>query len=55
LIKDILIKRRIHEYVVVQDAKDEEGRIVILKREHGEQIGIYHCRHCGMTFEDEIQ
>ncbi|MGN6633727.1 MAG: hypothetical protein ACTHKP_16045 [Nitrososphaeraceae archaeon] len=54
MIKDILIKRRIHEYVVVQDA-EEKSKIVILKREHSEQLGIYHCRHCGMEFEDEIQ
>ena len=54
MVKDILIKRRIHDYVVVQDEK-EENKIVILKREHGEQLGIYHCRHCGMAFEDEIQ
>ena len=54
MIKDILIKRRIDDYVVIQDAK-EKDKIVILGREHGEQIGIYHCRHCGMAFEDEIQ
>jgi hypothetical protein len=54
MIKDILIKRRIDDYVVIQDAK-EKDKIVILGREHGEQIGVYHCRHCGMAFEDEIQ
>jgi hypothetical protein len=54
MIKDILIRRRIDDYVVVKDAK-EKDKIVILKREHGEQLGIYHCRHCGMAFEDEIQ
>lgn len=54
MIKDILIKRRIDDYVVIQDAK-EKDKIIILEREHGEQIGIYHCRHCGMAFEDEIQ
>ncbi|MGB6629014.1 MAG: hypothetical protein WBE61_12870 [Nitrososphaeraceae archaeon] len=54
MIKDILIKRRIDDYVVIQDAK-EKDKIVILKREHGEQLGIYHCRHWGMAFEDEIQ
>ena len=48
MIKDILIKRRIDDYVVIQDAK-EKDKIVILKREHGEQLGIYHCRHCGMA------
>ena len=54
MVKDILIRRRIHDYVVIQNAK-EENEIVILKREHGERLGIYHCRHCGMAFEDEIQ
>ena len=54
MIKDILIKRRIDDYVVIQDAK-EKDKIVILKRERGDQLGIYHCRHCGMAFEDEIQ
>jgi hypothetical protein len=53
MLKDILIKRRIHDYVVIHEK--EENKIVILKREHGEQLGIYHCRHCGMAFEDEIQ
>jgi hypothetical protein len=36
MIKDILIKRRIDDYVVIQDAK-EKDKIVILGREHGEQ------------------
>ena len=54
MIKDILIKRRIHDYIVIQD-EEEEDKIVILKREHGERLGIYHCRYCGMAFEDEIQ
>jgi hypothetical protein len=53
MIKDILIKRRIQDYIVTHDAV--EDKIVVLKREHGEQLGIYHCRHCGMAFEDEIQ
>ncbi|MDQ3853445.1 MAG: hypothetical protein M3299_11480 [Thermoproteota archaeon] len=52
--KDILIKRRVYDHVVIQDA-EEKDKIVILKREHSEQLGIYHCRHCGMAFEDEIQ
>ena len=55
MIKDILIKRRIHDYVVIRDAKEGENQIIIVKREHAERLGIYHCRHCGMAFEDEIQ
>jgi mRNA-degrading endonuclease RelE of RelBE toxin-antitoxin system len=54
LIKDILIKKRIGDYVVIQDTK-ENNKIIILKRHHGEQLGIYHCRHCGMAFDNEIQ
>ena len=54
LIKDILIKKRIGHYVVIQDTK-ENNKIIILKRHHGEQLGIYHCRHCGMAFDNEIQ
>lgn len=46
--------RRIDDYVVIQDAK-EKNNIVILRRHHGEQLGIYHCRHCRMEFENEIQ
>jgi uncharacterized protein YajQ (UPF0234 family) len=53
MIKDILIKQKIDDYVVIQDA-EEVDKIVILKREHGEQLGIYHCRHCAMAFEDKF-
>ena len=53
-LKDILIKHRIDNYVVIIDEK-ERDKILILNKEHSEQIGIYHCRHCGMSFDDEIQ
>ena len=56
MIKDILIKRRIHDYVVIRNILCKgENQIVIVKREHAERLGVYHCRHCGMVFEDEIQ
>jgi hypothetical protein len=54
LIKDILIKMRISDYVVIRHNK-ERDKIVIVKKEHGERQGIYHCRHCAMEFEDETQ
>jgi len=54
MIKDILLKKRIDDYVVIEDAI-EKNKIVILKTHHSEQLGIYHCRHCGMAFENEIQ
>jgi hypothetical protein len=53
MIKDILIKQKIDDYVVIQNA-EEVDKIVILKRELGEQLGIYHCRQCAMAFEDKF-
>jgi len=53
-IKDILIKKRIREYVAVDHDK-EENMILILKKNHAEKFGIYHCPHCGMAFDSEIQ
>jgi hypothetical protein len=52
-VKDILIKRRISEYVPIRTDENKNG-IVIVPRHQAEHIGLYHCRHCGMTFEDEI-
>lgn len=37
----------------VEDGK--ESKIVILKKYHAEKLGIYHCTHCGMAFDSEIQ
>jgi hypothetical protein len=52
-VKDILIKGRISDYVPIRTEEDKNA-IVIITRHQAEQIGLYHCRHCGMTFEDEI-
>jgi hypothetical protein len=32
-----------------------EDTILIMKRTEGESIGIFHCRHCAIEFDDEIQ
>ncbi len=53
-IKDLFINRAIDDYIVIKDEIDN-NKLVILKRTHGESKGLYHCRHCGMEFEDEIQ
>ena len=53
-IKDLIINRAIDDYIVIKDEIDN-NKLVILKRTHGESKGLYHCRHCGMEFEDEIQ
>jgi hypothetical protein len=53
-IKDLFINKAIDNYIVIKDEIDN-NKIVILKRTHGESKGLYHCRHCGMEFEDEVQ
>ena len=53
-IKDILIKQRIKDYVVIDDI-DNNNQLKIVNKDHAGKLGIYHCRHCGMAFEDQIQ
>ena len=53
-IKDVLIKNRISDYVAIKHHKDED-KVVILTRADAERHGIYHCRHCGMEFDDSIE
>jgi hypothetical protein len=52
-LKDMLTKR-IRDYVAVIDP-EEGNKIVILKKDHAEQLGVYHCLHCGISFENQIQ
>jgi hypothetical protein len=51
-LKDTLIKNKIRDYVVMVDLEDQ-NRIIILK--HAKTLGVHHCLHCGMEFENEIQ
>ena len=53
-LKDVLMKSRIRDYVAVTDP-EEKNKIVIVKKEHAETLGVYHCLHCGMSFENQIQ
>jgi hypothetical protein len=53
-IKDVLIKYGIKDYVVIDDENDS-NKLKIVNKAHAERLGIYHCRHCGMAFENEIQ
>lgn len=53
-IKDILIENRIKDYVVISNL-EEKDKIIILHRNNSEKLGIYHCHHCGMSFDNEIQ
>jgi hypothetical protein len=53
-VKDALIKHRIKDYVVIDDT-NTDNQLKIVDKAHAEKLGIYHCRHCGMAFEDQIQ
>jgi hypothetical protein len=53
-LKDMLIKLKIRDYVIVLDPSGKDI-IRILERANVENSGIYHCIHCGMEFDNEIQ
>jgi hypothetical protein len=53
-LKDMLIKHKIRDYVILLDPSGKDI-IRILERANVENSGIYHCIHCGMEFDDEIQ
>lgn len=53
-IRDIIIRKSITEYVVTRD-RNFTNTIRIMKRTEGESNGMFHCRHCAMEFDDEIQ
>ncbi len=53
-VRDIILRNSIAEYVVTRD-RNSTNTINIIKRTSGECMGIFHCRHCAMEFDDEIQ
>lgn len=53
-IRDIMLRNTITEYVVTRD-RNSNNTIHVMKRTGGESVGIFHCRHCAMEFDDEIQ
>jgi hypothetical protein len=53
-IRDIMLRNTITEYVVTRD-RNSDNTIHVMKRTVGESVGIFHCRHCAMEFDDEIQ
>ena len=53
-IRDIMLRNSITEYVATRDRRST-NTILVMKRTNGESIGIFHCRHCAMEFDNEIQ
>ena len=55
IIQNILTKNRYHNEYIVAENLEEKNEIAILKQGDMEQLGIYICTHCGMSFESQVQ
>jgi hypothetical protein len=53
-VKDALIKNGISNYVAIGHPR-EEHKVIILTRDEAERHGKYHCRHCGIEFDDTVK
>jgi hypothetical protein len=53
-VKDALIKNGLSDYVAIRHP-DEEGKVLVLMRDDAERQGKYHCRHCGIEFDDSVR
>ena len=55
IIQNILTKNCYHNEYIVAENLEEKNEIAILKQGDMEQLGIYICTHCGMTFKSQMQ
>jgi hypothetical protein len=53
-VKDALIKNGISNYVAIGHPR-EERKVIIVTRDEAERRGKYHCRHCGIEFDDTVK
>jgi hypothetical protein len=53
-LKEILKENTIEDFVVTENT-EKENEITLLKQGDLEQLGIYLCTHCGVSFGSEIQ
>jgi hypothetical protein len=53
-LEKLLQENRMEDFVVAENT-EKENEIAILKKGDIEQIGIFLCTHCGISFESEIQ
>jgi hypothetical protein len=53
-LEKLLDENDIWDFVVAENT-EKENEIAILKKGDIEQLGIYLCTHCGVSFESEIQ
>jgi hypothetical protein len=55
IIQNILTKNCYHNEYIVAENLEQKNEIAILKQGDMEQLGIYICTHCGMSFESQVQ
>jgi len=53
-VKDALIRNGISNYVAVRHPR-EESKVIIVTRDEAQRHGKYHCRHCGIEFDDKCE
>jgi hypothetical protein len=53
-VKDALIKNGISNYVAIRQPI-EERKVIIVTRDETERHLKYHCRHCGIEFDDTVK
>ena len=53
-LEQLLKENNMRDFVVVENT-EKENEIAILKKGDIEQLGIFLCTHCGISFESEIQ
>ena len=53
-VKDALIKNGISNYVAIRHPR-EESKVIIVTRDEAQRHGKYHCRHCGIEFDDTVK
>ena len=53
-LEKLLDENGIRDFVVAENT-EKENEIAILKQGDIEQLGIFLCTHCGVSFESEIQ
>ena len=55
IIQNILTRNCYQNEYIVAENLEEKNEIAILKQGDMEQLGIYICTHCGMSFKSQVQ
>jgi hypothetical protein len=55
IIQNILTRNCYQNEYIVAENLEEKNEIAILKQGDMEQLGIYICTHCGMSFKSQMQ